>query len=246
MPGLKLTKLVKGATVWHAHKVIGLKCWQTVSESAEYKHNNNWVYTLRCVNLSAHNKSFRDSIRSFVTPWIPMKHICNWSCVMLPAMATGDTSYPICFTRYSRCLSTTSELTAACSELTHWGRRMHIAVVVVVVVIVLVLVVVVVVFNWHIRVWVSWLTSHMQGKNKFIIIQTYMRQYTKPSLVQIMVCCLFCANPLTEPMMTYCLLNHKNYISVTFCLKFKSFHSRKFIWKYRLRNGGHFFSASMC
>ena len=29
-------------------------------------------------------------------------------------------------------------------------------------------------------------------------------------------------------------------------LKFQSFHSRKCIWKYRLRKGGHFVSASMC
>ena len=35
-------------------------------------------------------------------------------------------------------------------------------------------------------------------------------------------------------------------ISVKFYLKFKSFHSMKSTWKCRLRNGGHFVSASMC
>ena len=38
----------------------------------------------------------------------------------------------------------------------------------------------------------------------------------------------------------------KEHISVKFYLKFKSFHSWKCIWKCRLRNGGHFVSASMC
>ena len=36
--------------------------------------------------------------------------------------------------------------------------------------------VVVVVFYWHIRVWVSRLTSHIQGKNKYIVIQTHLKR----------------------------------------------------------------------
>ena len=36
--------------------------------------------------------------------------------------------------------------------------------------------IVVVVFYWHIRVWVSRLTSHIQGKNKYIVIQTHLKR----------------------------------------------------------------------
>ena len=39
---------------------------------------------------------------------------------------------------------------------------------------------------------------------------------------------------------------YKEYISVKFHLRFKSFHSRKCTWKCRLRSGVHFISASVC
>ena len=35
---------------------------------------------------------------------------------------------------------------------------------------------------------------------------TYKHQYTRPSLVQIMACCLFGAKPLSTPMLAYCWL----------------------------------------
>ena len=37
----------------------------------------------------------------------------------------------------------------------------------------------------------------------------YMRQWPRPSLVQIMACRLLGAKPLSEPMLTYCQLDHK-------------------------------------
>ena len=48
-----------------------------------------------------------------------------------------------------------------------------------------------------------------------------------PPLLQIMACRLFGAKPLSEPMLSYCQLDPKEYISVKFYLKFKTFHSRK-------------------
>ena len=48
-----------------------------------------------------------------------------------------------------------------------------------------------------------------------------------PSLVQIMVC----RWTLSEPVIVYCQLDPKEHISMKFDLKFKSFHSRKCIWK---------------
>ena len=37
----------------------------------------------------------------------------------------------------------------------------------------------------------------------------YMRQWTLSALVQIMACCLIGAEPLPEPMLTYCWLDPK-------------------------------------
>ena len=67
----------------------------------------------------------------------------------------------------------------------------------------------------------------------------------KPSLVQIKACRLFRAKPLSAPMMTYCHIGHEEHISMKCYSEFKQFHPRKCIWKYRLRNGGYFVSASM-
>ena len=44
----------------------------------------------------------------------------------------------------------------------------------------------------------------------------------------------------------YCWLDHREQISTKFELQYKHFYSRKWIGKCRLRNGGHFVSASMC
>ena len=64
-----------------------------------------------------------------------------------------------------------------------------------------------------------------------------MRQYNITSLVQIMACRLFGAKPLSEPMLPYCQLDPKEHISVKFCLKLRSFHSRKCTGKCRLPKG---------
>ena len=67
-----------------------------------------------------------------------------------------------------------------------------------------------------------------------------MRQWIGSALVQIMACHLFGAKPLSKPFLGYCQLYPKEQTSVKFLLKYETFHSRKYIWKYRLRNGGHF------
>ena len=61
-----------------------------------------------------------------------------------------------------------------------------------------------------------------------------------------MAWCLDGSKPLSEPMLTYYQLNHKEHNSITFYLKLKYSHSRKCVWTSRVRNGGHFVSASMC
>ena len=50
------------------------------------------------------------------------------------------------------------------------------------------------------------------------------------SLVQRMACRLFGDNPLSEPMF-YCQLDSKEHISIIFYFKFRSFYSRKCIWR---------------
>ena len=68
---------------------------------------------------------------------------------------------------------------------------------------------------------------------------TNMHQWTGSALVQIMACRLFHAKPLSKPMLGYCQLDSQEQTSVKFQSNYKTFHSRKCIWKYRLRNGGH-------
>ena len=48
-----------------------------------------------------------------------------------------------------------------------------------------------------------------------------MRQVTERASVQVMVCRLFGAKPLPEPMLTYCQLDPKDQISVKFGSKYK-------------------------
>ena len=73
-----------------------------------------------------------------------------------------------------------------------------------------------------------------------------MWQQTRPSLLEIMAWCLFSAKPLSEPMLVYCQLIPSEQISVKSESKYEDFDSRKYTWKYRLPNGGHFVSASIC
>ena len=52
-----------------------------------------------------------------------------------------------------------------------------------------------------------------------------------------MACPLFGTKLLSQPMLTYYPLDPKDYISIKFYLKFKSFHSIRCIWKRHLQNG---------
>ena len=72
-----------------------------------------------------------------------------------------------------------------------------------------------------------------------------MHQLTRPSLVQIVAWCLIGPRPLSEPVMTYWQSGRREYIFMKYYWKFKSFHSRKCIYKYSLPNGSHFVFASM-
>ena len=67
----------------------------------------------------------------------------------------------------------------------------------------------------------------------------YMRQRTGSALVRIMACRLFGAKPLPEPMLLFHQLDPKEKTSVKFETKYGTFHARKCVWNYRLRNGGH-------
>ena len=73
----------------------------------------------------------------------------------------------------------------------------------------------------------------------------YMRQWLGSALVQIMAWRLFGAKPLSKPTLGYCQLDPKEQTSVKFQSKYKTFHSRKRTWKYRLRKGGHFVPGEM-
>ena len=55
-----------------------------------------------------------------------------------------------------------------------------------------------------------------------------------------MACRLFGAKPLPDPMLACCQLDSSEQISVKLESEFYHFHSRKWIWTCRLRNGGHF------
>ena len=66
-----------------------------------------------------------------------------------------------------------------------------------------------------------------------------MRRWAGSALVQIMACLLDGAKSFSKPMLTYCQLDSKEYISMKLYLKLKYFQSRKCVW-ICLRNGGHF------
>ena len=65
-----------------------------------------------------------------------------------------------------------------------------------------------------------------------------MRRWTRLALVQIMACRLSGAKPSSKPVLGYCQLEPWEQTPVKCLSKCKTFHSRKCIWKYRLRNGG--------
>ena len=57
---------------------------------------------------------------------------------------------------------------------------------------------------------------------------------------QIMACCLFGPKSLSESVLGYSQLNLLKQASVKLQSRYKHFHSRKYIWKYRLQKDGHF------
>ena len=68
----------------------------------------------------------------------------------------------------------------------------------------------------------------------------FMHQWIGSALVQIMACRLFGAKPVSKPMLCYCQLDPWEQTLVKLLSKYKTFYSRKCIWKYHLRNGDHF------
>ena len=58
--------------------------------------------------------------------------------------------------------------------------------------------------------------------------EAYMRQWTRPSLVQIMSCRLFGAKALSKPSRAYCQLESREHISMKYFVKFKSFQENAF------------------
>ena len=69
----------------------------------------------------------------------------------------------------------------------------------------------------------------------------YMCQQTKPSLVKIMACRLIGAKPLSEPILTYCYLDHEKQTNYN---RNPHLFIKKYIWKSRLENVGHFVAVS--
>ena len=70
----------------------------------------------------------------------------------------------------------------------------------------------------------------------------YTRQCMGLALVQITACRLFGTKSLSKPMLGYCQLEQT---SVKFWSKYKTLLQRKCIWRYRLRNVGHFVLGEM-
>ena len=57
------------------------------------------------------------------------------------------------------------------------------------------------------QIW-TWFTGSKRYFNSLRLSDAYMRQQTKPSLIQIMACRLTGAKPLSETMIEYCDLDH--------------------------------------
>ena len=88
--------------------------------------------------------------------------------------------------------------------------------------------------------WLLWLWLQSPWRYCDYRPDALLRQRIGWALVQIMACRLIGAKPLSKPMLAYCQLDPKEQTSVKFQSKFNHFHSRKCVWKCRLRNGGHF------
>ena len=89
-----------------------------------------------------------------------------------------------------------------------------------------------------------WLVNPDDPLFNHILSAAYVRQRTGSALIQAKACRLFGAKPLPETLLTYCQSDSKEQTSVK--LKYKNFHYENAFEKSRLRNVGHFVSASMC
>ena len=69
--------------------------------------------------------------------------------------------------------------------------------------------------------------SHRLIFNSLRPNDAYMHQQTRSSLLQIMACCLYSTEPLSEPMLDYCWLDPWEQVSGKMKSKFKRFHWRK-------------------
>ena len=75
----------------------------------------------------------------------------------------------------------------------------------------------------------------MHWLNSVSLSDAYMLWQPRMPLVQIMACCLFGAEPLSEPVLEYFQLDPWEQAVVNCKSNFKRFHLRKCIWKCRLR-----------
>ena len=101
-------------------------------------------------------------------------------------------------------------------------------------------------FTWLPRLlWHSTELFSVDGFNSLRPSDAYMRQLTRPSLVQIMACRLVGTKPISEPTLVYCQLDPWEWTSVKYQWKLKHFHLEKCVNNRRLRNVGHLVSASM-
>ena len=72
-----------------------------------------------------------------------------------------------------------------------------------------------------------------------------MHYQTRPSLVQLMACCLFSTEPLFQTMLDYCQLSPWEHIGVKFESKYNNFYFKKSIRKCCLKNICHIVLASI-
>ena len=76
--------------------------------------------------------------------------------------------------------------------------------------------------NFH-RIWIAMEKLSV----KRVPDDTKIRQWSRPSLIQVMVCYFFSINPLPEPMLTYCQFLSQEQTSVKFESKYNNLHSKK-------------------
>ena len=70
----------------------------------------------------------------------------------------------------------------------------------------------------------------LQVLKHIFLCAAYMRHWIRPALVRVMACRLFGSKPLSNQMLGYCHLDHKEHTSVNFPSKYKIFRSWKCIW----------------